>query len=552
MVAKHLFRVFLFLLTYSLHLVSLDAVEPLQAKITVAIPPSSPNEEIRGSIDITHLAVYSIDDSSFTIEGQPLKVTKQEDTFPAGKAANEKNTLVLSKYTFSMPGKDHGLYLFPAVRVKVGSNVLASSPISFEVVGGASATNELQLDARVAEKGPFYPGQKVTFQYYISFHSPIQLTKEKLPLLEFPGFRTVGAPKIDNVAQDTTTVQVISQQAIALEPGTFDSGPSSIEGYIYGKDVYGNRVVSQSLLRAQSPNVQVKVLPFPKEGMPVSFNGAIGVFYWNVKTKGPTNIAVGEKIVLEVNVSGSGEFDTVTFPDLALQKGFKDVFRLSDLAPVGEMKEGQKRFTVNLRPVVNGVKLIPSIEFSSFDPISKTYVVKKSDPIVISVRPGKKFERDEPNMEGMPPAVWPIEVQGNVVVEQSDARARHMETILLVYTALFLIAMLAAQHLFRKMWLASQKKGVQSRDIILDAIKQKSNPENCCKLLSKALLLRLYEVGITPKLVELPQELKNEGLEGEVRRLLVSIEQKRFMGLETQLEIKEIINEASQLYYRMK
>lgn len=547
---NHVYRLFIGLLVFGVHLL-LAGAPVLPAKITVQVPAGYQNETIQASIAITRLASQQVDESSFTVDGKPLEVTKVGDSLPAGKAANDTNTLVLSKYTFSVPGKPRGLYLFGAVRVKVGGQIIASSPVSFEVAG-AQLSDELQLEARVAEKGPFYPGQKVTFQYFISFRSPIQLTREKLPLLEFSGFRTVGAPKIENIPQGANTVQVISQQAVALEPGTFSSGPSFIEGYMYGQDVYGNKRVSQTLLQAQAPDVQVTVLAFPKQGMPQSFNGALGDFYWNVKPIGSTNIAVGEKITLEVVVSGSGDYETVTFPDLSRQSGFKDVFRLSDLPPVGEIKDGRKRFMVNMRPVVPGIKLIPSIQFSSFDPISKTYVVRQSEPIAISVRPGKKFEREEPNMDGMPPAVWPIEVQGNIPLQIAETQTHHMQNILLVYVALFLTAMLAAQHLFKRLWLDSQKKGVKSRDIILEAIKQKADPDSCCKLLRKALLLRLFEVGITPALVATPEDLHAEGLEGEIRLLLLSIEQKRFMGLETQLEMKEIINEATQLYHRMK
>jgi hypothetical protein len=153
----------------------------------------------------------------------------------------------------------------------------------------------------------------------------------------------------------------------------------------------------------------------------------------------------------------------------------------------------------------------------------------------------------------MPPPVLPIEIEGNIVLAHDlYGRTRHLQDILLVYAALFLAAALGAQVLFRRMWIDSQKRGLQSRDIILEAIKQKKDPDACCKLLRKALLLRLFEMGITPKVVELPEELSTDGLQGEIRNLLLSIEQKRFMGLETQLEINAIINEATQLYYRMK
>ena len=46
-------------------------------------------------------------------------------------------------------------------------------------------------------------------------------------------------------------------------------------------------------------------------------------------------------------------------------------------------------------------------------------------------------------------------------------------------------------------------------------------------------------------------EYANSSSKGEVRRFLESIEQKRFTGLELDTEMKEIIKEASELYYRL-
>ncbi len=533
-------------------LYSAALIGAMPARITVQISSSPPNSPIQGEISILRLSWQQVNESTFTVDGQGLKVKKVEESYPAGKAPSDKDSLILSKYSFSLPGKAKGLYLFPSVQVQVGDGFIRSAPVSFEVTGSSISSDQLGLQARVLEKGPFYPGQKVTFQYFISFRNPIQLTKESLPLLEFPGFRTQGAPKIDNVLEGDVTVQIISQQAVALNPGTFSSGPSSIEGYVYGKDAYGNKVVSQSPLQAEAPSIDVQILPFPKEGKPASFNGAIGTFYWGVRVSSPTSVNVGEKITLEVTVTGSGDFNTVNFPDLSKQPGFKDVFRLSDLAPVGEMKNGQKVFTVNLRPITSEAKIIPSIEFSSFDPNSKGYMVKKSDPIAITVRGSKADDREEPNMEGMPPPVWPIEVQTNIPLKADQSHARHLQDILLVYTALFLLAALGAQNMFKRLWVDAETKGQKSRDIILEAIKQKKDPNTCARLIRKALLLRLYELHITSKPEVSPEELGTSGIEGEIRTFLLSIEQKRFMGLETQLEINQIVNEASELYYRMK
>lgn len=540
----------LYLLISLLFLLPLQAATKLPVQISIKFASAYENQEILGEIAITHQEGQSIDQASFQIEGKPLKVLFLSDTYPTGRASGDIETLVVSKFRFTLPAKLRGLYLLSPINVQVGDTTYASPSVSYEVIG-AQISDELTLEARVSEKGPFYPGQKVTFQYLISFRHPIQLTKEELPLLEFPGFRTLGAPKIDNLPQGGNTVQLISQQALAQAPGTYRSGPSLIEGYIYGEDTFGNKVYGAQLIQAQAPDIEVTVLAFPEQNKPPSFTGALGAFYWKVSPITSTSVQVGEKISLEVSVTGSGDFDTVTLPDLNLQKGFKGSFRLSDLAPVGETKEAQKRFVIDIRPLNIQVKTIPAIEFSSFDPISKNYVIKRSDPIAIQVRKGSGAFATTVNQEENKSEVAPIDIVGNLALTSTDLEARHFQNVLLIYAAIFLFAVVGVQMLFHKFAHESKNRPQSARDVLIGAIKQKSNPDECCRLIRKALLLRLSETGLTKTLASSPEELETTGIIGEIRSLLLSIEKKRFMGLETKMEINAIVDEASQLFYRL-
>lgn len=524
-----------------LFLLPLYAIAPnVPPQVSVKVASAMENEPISGEIAIVHLPSEIVDESSFKIADLPLPVTHLGDGFSQGE--------VVSRYGFRLAGKPRGLYLLPEIRVQVGSNSLSAPQVTFEVIAG-QASNELLLEAKASATGPVYPGQKVTFQYLIYFRNPIQLTKEVLPLLSVPGFRTIGAPKIETVPQGDVTVQVISQIAAAETPGTYNSGPSLIQGYIYSQDDNGNRTTASQLLQAQAPSVQVTVQPFPEENRPASFNGALGNFYWRVTPVGSTNVQVGDKISLQVSVTGSGDFDTVVFPDLGRQPGFKSSFLLSDIPPVGETKEAEKVFVVDLRPLTTQVKTVPAIEFSSFDSISKNYVIRKSDPIAITVRPGAGGQQ---NAGGKNPLVAPIDIIGSVRLSYSELQASHFQDILLVYAAIFLFAVLAAEKMLHMLAEKSKNKPRSSRDILLEAFKNKANPDECCRLIRKALLQRLFEVEITSKELDSPEELATTGIEGEIRSLLMSIEQKRFMGLQTHMEIGGIIDEASQLFYRLK
>ena len=148
-----------------------------------------------------------------------------------------------------------------------------------------------------------------------------------------------SSPQITNIATGDKTVQVISQQAEALQPGTFTSGASVLEGYVYSTSVSGEKVRESPLLRAVAPDVKVEVLPFPTHEKPDSFNGAVGIFHWQVSLLGSNTVLEGEKLMLQCFVSGQGDIDSVQLPDIQNQKGFKDAFSMSDILPVGKKED---------------------------------------------------------------------------------------------------------------------------------------------------------------------------------------------------------------------
>ena len=520
----------------------------LPAKVSVSLETRFENQPIVVKIQIIRLAYQKVDTSSFALNGKPLQVTYVGEEKPQGApSTKDADALVVSVYSATLTPQSRGLYVLPVISVKVGDTTVSSSSISYEIVG-SKVSDELSLTARMIEPGPVFPGQKVTFEYQISFRKPIQLTKEELPLLNLEGFRNIGAPVITNGTDGANSVQIIRQKAISETVGVFHSGPSIIEGYVYYLDAEQNPRQISEIYHAEAPDVAVTVLAFPAPGQPSSFNGAIGVFLWQARVIGPTTVSVGEKISLELFVSGSGDLESVQVPDLSIQGPFKNMFVFGDLAPLGQVKEGTKRFVIELRPISDKVKEVPSIECASFDPISKTYVVKKTAPIPITVRPGSKRE-EFPVVDVN--ASTPIEIQKNVILDDSELETKDLESILLVYAAFAIAFALGLQLILRRLFIEGQEKKDKSRELFLEAIKKRSEPDAACRLLTKALLLVLFEQGITKELISHPEQLKNEGLEAEVRKLLVSINQKRFTGIQAQEEMNECINYATQIYHRL-
>jgi hypothetical protein len=200
------------------------------------------------------------------------------------------------------------------------------------------------------------------------------------------------------------------------------------------------------------------------------------------------------------------------------------------------------------------------MEFSSFDPVTSRYYTVQIPPISIQVEPSENALKNIPaeaKKQGTgaltQSEVEAIGIEGNVLLESKDMNAKQVPFSLMIFVPSALFGFYLVQ-LILYYWL--QKRSVPkpktSRELILEALKMRSAPEVALPLIRQALLLRLYEVGQTKELIDHPQILSTIGLQGEIRRLLLSIDQGRFNGMSENLEVKEIFEEASQLYYRLR
>ena len=138
----------------------------------------------------------------------------------------------------------------------------------------------------------------------------------------------------------------------------------------------------------------IRVLPVPDEGRPASFTGAVGEFRLDVQAK-PVDVEVGQPVTLTLTLqdaSGRANLESVLPPALAANAELTKDFRVPTDALSGEVSGNAKRFTVTVRPTRAGIEAIPPIEFSSFDPATKTFRTVRSAPIPVSVRPASRMD----------------------------------------------------------------------------------------------------------------------------------------------------------------
>jgi len=522
-----------------------------EVRVTSSIenPNLGENQPIKGMISITHDASEKVDVQSIKLGNTPLKTQFQQDT-----RISPASNLIVSFYSFYLPGQPKGLYALPEVSVKVGNQTYKSFATTYEVgetakeppspqgpsYNSPSLNNAtLKLEGSYEGPSPAYPGQLIRLYYRYIFNADIELTVEKLPLLDAPGFRKVGSREVKDSQEGDTSIRVISQTVEANKAGTFEFPAGHIEGYAYYTNDAGVRQYKKPILQADSTPVAIVVSPFPANGRPASFNGAIGPFSsFSVALNSPSKVIKGDKLQLGVDITGTGNVRTVPLPDLCCQPGFSGMFKQGDLPPIEKVTDHTKHFDVELRPLFEGIKEIPSIEFSYFDPATKNYGVLRSSPIPITVQdslvpqgqPPEKKEADQ-TWQQQPQQPTPIEVRGPMDVKPGELSTPWWDSWWIFLIIPLGLLVLALQRYRKKTQVPQQgPKPKTSEDILAEANAAGVGSPLFYQLLNKAFMMRLKEKGLIESTNIPLEKLPQEGKPGQVRDLLQRIEEQRYTG----------------------
>jgi hypothetical protein len=549
---------------------------------------------IEGTVIVSHSKEEKIDPASFKLGNESLKVEliKEEPMTASGD-------LILSLFHFKLPPKPKGLYIFREVTVDVGGGKYQSVPRTFEVkdtpVNASSASTQyhtpseqyspqqtspnqtakappfLQLKTYVGGPEELYPGQQIIIGYRYFYTGNIDTTQEVIPLLDAEGFTKIGDKVITERELNGMSVQQITQKIEAKQPGSFTFGPSLLEGYAYESDS-GRKVYAQEKISSSAPAVVLRVSPFPEDGKPPSFNGAIGNFTWTVKLISPTTVHTGDEIELAIDAKGDGNLDSVKLPELCCQPGMSGLFSLSDLPPVGEVKGDTKHFDVKLRPLSTSIKAVPQLEFSHFNPTTKKYVLYHSDPIPLSVIP-LGSETPKSNVKSLPipatqqpeeetqqkqtlasdPSIEAINIESSYPLQTKDLHDLPFSTWWSLLILPFGCAALLYQYnLYNYLEaLKSKPKLINSEEVFSQAQSAPLGSAEAHALLTQAFLQRLTENGAITSPEINPEALPTTGIIGEVRALLCAMEETRYAGPETRNKEETLMKNAHSLFEKL-
>ncbi|MCR4560287.1 MAG: BatD family protein [Bacteroidales bacterium] len=171
----------------------------------------------------------------------------------------------------------------------------------------------------------------------------------------------------------------------AQKTGTLEIEPYDITFIV--SDGWG---FSRTKMSAKSKTVKVNVKPLPA-GKPDGFGGAVGNFTVSISSD-KTELNLDEPMTVKVTVQGSGNFKLFETPKVDFPSAFEKFEPKSqeNISANNNGISGTKTFSYMVIARQNGEFEIPGVNFSFFDPASKSYKTVSTKPLNIIV----KGERD--------------------------------------------------------------------------------------------------------------------------------------------------------------
>lgn len=320
-------------------------------------------------------------------------------------------TYSIGKASIEQDGQTFETKLLKMQIVKGGAK--PKQNITNKTISNEEIAKNLYIRA-IIDKRKVYKGEQVTVVYklYTRLTIASQMTINKLP--QYQGFWTEELETASNITFNTEVVngkqfRVGVLKKVALFPS--QTGKLEVTPFELTVPVQIQRKRSRNIFddffgdpfgrgetieyNAVSNIVKVDVLPLPTAGKPENFYGAVGNFKMEA-TMNKTSTKTNEPLTLNVSISGTGNFELLEMPKINLPTGFENYEPkvTENVKNIGKLR-GSKTGEYLFVPRVVGIREIPPIEFSYFDPAKKKYVTLKSDPFTLNIEQGDRIVNTE-------------------------------------------------------------------------------------------------------------------------------------------------------------
>jgi hypothetical protein len=278
--------------------------------------------------------------------------------------------------------------------------------------------NKNMLLKAEADKKSCYVGEPIVVTYKSYSRLPSESSVTKTPA--FNGFSMIDITphnngnvtghieKLDGRSYNAfplMRVQLYPLQAGQLNLGTiqtdnriqfFKEEPAQTGADAFFQIMPSGELISQEITLMNKP-VFITVKPLPENGKPISFKGAVGNFRLTASLD-KDSLSTDDAGKLTLTISGSGNMTLINAPAILWPTAIESFEpKLTDnldktRVPVTGSKQFEYTFTVQ-QP---GKYIIPSVEFSFFDPATASYKTASTKALPIIVTKGTNKNTDIP------------------------------------------------------------------------------------------------------------------------------------------------------------
>jgi hypothetical protein len=172
--------------------------------------------------------------------------------------------------------------------------------------------------------------------------------------------------------------------------GSLALDPFALELYVQiptgRRDFFGDPIMRSATKTVQAGDLSINVRELPEEGKPLNFSGAVGNFELSVDAS-RTRLEANESTQIKVRVNGKGNLKLLSIPELSLPSALEkyDPEYTDDVRVNREGMNGSVSNSYTVVPRYAGSYPVDPIEFTYFDPNSKSYKTLSSDPFDLTV-----------------------------------------------------------------------------------------------------------------------------------------------------------------------
>lgn len=322
-------------------------------------------------------------------------------------------------YTYLLTPLKKGALVIGQAAIEIDGDVYKTSLVNVQVKDAVElpknpndpnyiASQNLHLVAELS-KSKVYINEPVTVVYKLYFGGNVRPSDvSPIDMPEYKDFWSQDIPSrrtIDREMYKGKQYNFVAWQQTVLYPqraGKLPIAPLTLDVQLdvptNRRDFFGNQIYTQVSRTITAGKRTLTVLPFPEEGKPTNFNGAVGAFELEVNASKNT-LNASESLQATVAIKGKGNLKLFSLPELITPSALEryDPEYDEEVKTILSGMRGTIKNTYTLVPQYQGKYPIPSVTFSYFDPKVEAYKSLNSEEIIIDVIEGPKALGVAPN-----------------------------------------------------------------------------------------------------------------------------------------------------------